>query len=240
MNEFCPNEKLCAPQIIGKIAHFVSKKALDIKYIGVETIEHLFQHKIVQNVADLYILEKEQFMSIQKIGAKLATKILSNIEKSKHVPFYKVFYGLGIKNVGETVSQKIVQHYPSIDELIKASIYDLSQIPDIGSTIANSIVSFFQNKDNIILVNRLKKYGIQMECVYTLSKIFVFTGILNSITRIQANELVYKYGGKIATSISKKVDFLVVGDKPGNKLMQAKSINSIKILNEQEFLQFIK
>lgn len=246
---FCPNELHCPPQVVGKMIHFVSRKALNIENLGSETIEQLYKEGLISNIADFYTLTKEQLLPLERMAEKSAQNIISGIENSKKTPYERVLYGIGIKHIGETIAKKLVKNFSSIDALKNAHIEELIEVEDIGLKIAESIVSFFQNKENLELIERLKSYGIQLEKDHsscdTLSNIldnntFLFTGKLSLFTRSQAEEMVEKHGGKNISAVSKNLNYLVVGEKAGSKLKKAQEIGSITILNEQEFLDLIE
>ena len=246
---FCPNETHCPPQVVGKMIHFVSRKALNIENLGSETIEQLYKEGLIQNIADFYTLTKEKLIPLERMAEKSAQNIIDGIEKSKHIPFEKVLYGIGIKHVGETIAKKLVKNFNSIDTLRQASLEELVQVEDIGLKIAESIISFFQNEENQRILERLKSYGIQLERVdkpnETLSdvlanKTFLFTGKLSLFTRDEAENMVEKHGGRNISAVSKNLNYLVVGEKAGSKLKKAQDIGTIIILDEQQFLNLIK
>lgn len=246
---FCPNETHCPPQVVGKMIHFVSRKALNIENLGSETIEQLYKEGLIQNIADFYTLTKEKLIPLERMAEKSAQNIIDGIEKSKHIPFEKVLYGIGIKHVGETIAKKLVKNFNSIDTLRQASLEELVQVEDIGLKIAESIISFFQNEENQRILERLKSYGIQLERVdkpnETLSdvlanKTFLFTGKLSLFTRDEAENMVEKHGGRNISAVSKNLNYLVVGEKAGSKLKKAQDIGTIIILDEQQFLDLIK
>ena len=246
---FCPNETHCPPQVVGKMIHFVSRKALNIENLGSETIEQLYKEGLIQNIADFYTLTKEKLIPLERMAEKSAQNIIDGIEKSKHIPFEKVLYGIGIKHVGETIAKKLVKNFNSIDTLRQASLEELVQVEDIGLKIAESIISFFQNEENQQILERLKSYGIQMERVdkpnQTLSdvlanKTFLFTGKLSLFTRDEAENMVEKHGGRNISAVSKNLNYLVVGEKAGSKLKKAQNIGTIIILDEQQFLDLLK
>lgn len=160
---FCPNETHCPPQVIGKMIHYVSRKALNIENLGSETIEQLFREGLISNIADFYTLTKEQLLPLDRMAEKSAQNILDGIEKSKQIPFEKVLFGLGIKHVGETVAKKLVKNFRSIEGLKKATLEELTEVEDVGIKIAESLVNYFQNEENIEILDRLKSYGIQLE-----------------------------------------------------------------------------
>ena len=182
------------------------------------------------------------------MAEKSAQNILDGIEKSKEIAFEKVLFGIGIKHVGETVAKKLVKNFNTIDDLKNATLEELCQVEDIGMKIAVSIVDFFQNSENILMIERLKSYGVQLEkgenTNVVLSnvlegKTFLFTGKLSLFTRESAEEMVEKHNGKNISAVSKNLNYLVVGEKAGSKLKKAQDIGTITILDEQEFLDLI-
>lgn len=245
---FCPNDLHCPPQVVGRMIHYVSRKALDIEGLGAETIEQLYREKLIENPADFYVLTKEQILPLERMADKSAQNIIDGVEKSKEIPFEKVLFGIGIKHVGETVAKKLAKNFESIDELMEATAEALIQVEDIGSKIAESIVQFFQNSENLLMIERLKSYGVQLEkgentnevlSTVLENKTFLFTGKLSLFTREAAEEMVEKHGGKNISAVSKNLNYLVVGEKAGSKLKKAQDIGTIEILDEQEFLDLI-
>ncbi|WP_332033447.1 NAD-dependent DNA ligase LigA [Kaistella sp.] len=245
---FCPNELHCPPQVVGRMIHYVSRKALNIENLGSETIEQLYREKLVENPADFYALTKEQLLPLERMAEKSAQNIISGIEKSKEIPFEKVLYGIGIKHVGETVAKKLAKNFESIDELKKATAAELIQVEDIGGKIADSIIAFFQNPENILMIERLKSYGVQLQKGENTNEVlsnvlenktFLFTGKLSLFTRDDAEAMVEKHGGKNISAVSKNLNYLVVGEKAGSKLKKAQDIGTIEILDEQQFLDLL-
>ena len=245
---FCPNDLHCPPQVVGRMIHYVSRKALDIEGLGAETIEQLYREKLVENPADFYVLKKEQLLPLERMAEKSAQNIIDGVEKSKEIPFEKVLFGIGIKHVGETVAKKLAKNFNTIDDLKNATAEELIQVEDIGGKIAESIVKFFNDSENILMIERLKSYGVQLEkgentnevLSNTLeNKTFLFTGKLSLFTREAAEEMVEKHGGKNISAVSKNLNYLVVGEKAGSKLKKAQDIGTIEILDEQEFLNLI-
>lgn len=246
---FCPNETHCPPQVVGKMIHYVSRKALNIENLGSETIEQLYREGLLTNIADFYTLRKEQLLPLERMAEKSAQNIIDGVEKSKQIPYEKVLYGIGIKHVGETVAKKLAKNFPSIDDLKNATEEELCQVEDIGSKIAESIVSYLHNSENWEMIERLRSYGVQLEkgenTTEVLStvlegKTFLFTGKLSLFTREQAEEMVEKHGGKNISAVSKNLNYLVVGEKAGSKLKKAQDIGTITILDEQQFLDLIE
>lgn len=245
---FCPNDLHCPPQVVGRMIHYVSRKALNIDNLGGETIEQLYREKLIENPADFYALTKDQLLPLERMAEKSAQNIIDGIEKSKEIPFEKVLFGIGIKHVGETVAKKLAKNFETIDALKAATQEELTQVEDIGGKIAESIVLFFQNSENWLMIERLKNYGVQLEkgenTTETLSntlegKTFLFTGKLSLFTRESAEDMVEKHGGKNISAVSKNLNYLVVGEKAGSKLKKAQDIGTIIILDEQEFLDLI-
>lgn len=246
---FCPNETHCPPQVVGKMIHYVSRKALNIENLGSETIEQLYREKLIENIADFYTLKKEQLLPLERMAEKSAQNIIDGVEKSKQIPFEKVLFGIGIKHVGETVAKKLVKNFNTIEDLKNASVEELCQVEDIGEKIAISITEFFKNPENLLMIERLKTYGVQLEKGENTSEVlsnalenktFLFTGKLSLFTREQAEEMVEKHGGKNISAVSKNLNYLVVGEKAGSKLKKAQDIGTIEILDEQQFLDLIE
>ena len=246
---FCPNEMHCPPQVIGKMIHFVSRKALNIESLGQETIAQLYREKLIENPADFYALTKQQLLPLERMAEKSAQNIIDGIEKSKKIPFEKVLFGIGIKHVGETVAKKLVKNFQTITDLRNASVEELCQVEDIGEKIAFSVVEFFKNPENNLMIERLQHYGVQLEKAENAhdvlsnildGKTFLFTGKLSLFTREAAEEMVEKHGGKNISAVSKNLNYLVVGEKAGSKLKKAQDIGTIKILDEQQFLDLIQ
>ncbi|QOR74372.1 NAD-dependent DNA ligase LigA [Cruoricaptor ignavus] len=246
---FCPNEAHCPPQVVGKMIHFVSRKAMNIESLGQETIQQLNREKLIENPADFYALTKEQLLPLERMAEKSAQNIINGIEKSKEIPYEKVLFALGIRHIGETVAKKLTKNFPSIDELKSASLDELTQVEDIGEKIALSIIAWFEQPENLLMVERLKQYGVQLQKsenqTDTISdalagKTFLFTGKLSLFTREQAEEMVEKHGGKNISAVSKNLNYLVAGEKAGSKLKKAQEIGTVEILDEQQFLDLLK
>ena len=245
---FCLNEWECAPQITGKIQHFISRKALNIDGLGAETINLLYQNNLVKNSADLYDLTKEQLLPLERMAEKSAQNIIAGIAASKQVPFEKVLFGIGIRFVGATVAKVLAKHFKNIDNLIAASFEELTAVNEIGDKIAESVIAFFQNERYRSIVERLRLAGLQFainESENTLKstifeeKSFLFTGKLTQFSRNDAQKMVEENGGKNISAVSKNLDYLVVGEKAGSKLKKATALGTVTILSEQEFLDLI-
>lgn len=239
---YCPNPN-CPPQIKARIEHFVDRKAMDIEGLGSETIDELLSKQLIHNIADIYLLTKEQLLQLEHFADKAAENLLSSIEKSKQAPYHRVLYALGIRYVGETVARKLASAFPSIDELMHASKEQLMQIDEIGEKIANSLIDWFNNKNNQIIIERLKKVGLQFS-----QEIKPQSNILNNLNivvtgtfkgtygRKEVEELVIKNGGKLQKSVNSNTNFIVAGEKPGpDKIQKAQKLN-IEIITLDELL----
>lgn len=242
---YCKNEISCPPQIIGKIQHFISRKAMDIEGLGGETIVLLYQEGLVRSVDDLYRLNKDQLLPLERMAEKSVTNLIEGIEKSKEKPFDKVLFGLGIRFVGETVAKKLAKRFESIEALKKASLEELIQTEDIGERIAKSLVAYFSDPKNQDLLSQLQIFGLQLELKQTTlalhsqfsGKRFVVSGVFESFSREDLKKEIEDLGGIIASSISSKTDYLVAGEGMGpSKKVKAEQLG-ISLLNEQEYIQ---
>ncbi len=241
----CPNED-CSARIVERIKHFVSRGAMNIEGLGEKIIERLvLDVKLVKDVTDLYSLTIDDLKKIEGFGDKSAQNILDSIEKSKKTTLKRFIYALGIRHVGENTASLISDYFKDIESLSSAGIDVLKKIPQIGDETANEIYSFFRNKKNMQTIKRLKEVGIEFEKVGlrvsdALSGMtFLITGTLVRFTRDEAKQLIVQNGGKVLSSVSKKLDYLIVGSDPGSKLKKAQEIG-IKILSEEELIEMIK
>lgn len=246
-NHFCPNFYGCPPQIIGRVQHFITRKAMDIDGLGGETVALLFNAGLVTNYADLYELKKEQIIPLERMAEKSAENLINGIEKSKTIPFERVLYALGIRYVGETVAKKIAKHYKSIDALANASIMDLILVDEIGDKIAQSVVQFFENQENIRIIDRLKNYGVQLESgeedilisEKLKGKTFVVSGVFEIYSRDELKKAIEDNGGKVGSSISSKTDFVIAGDNMGPSKLEKANQLKIAIISETDFKNMI-
>ncbi|HEY9220154.1 MAG TPA: NAD-dependent DNA ligase LigA [Lutibacter sp.] len=245
---FCPNEYGCPTQITGRIQHFISRKAMNIDGLGAETIQLLFKEGLVHNYADLYELREAQIIPLERMAEKSAQNIIAGIEKSKEVPFEKVLFALGIRYVGETVAKKLAKHFKSIDNLLQASFEELISVDEIGDIIAKSIINFSENPVNIELIYRLKKYGVQLEVTeesqagktsILQGKTFVVSGVFTHFERNDLKKSIEDNGGKVASSISKKTDFVIAGENMGPSKREKASDLGIPIISETDYLKMI-
>ena len=246
---YCPNYNGCNPQIIGRIQHFISRKAMDIEGLGGETVALLVNEGLINNYSDLYELTKEQVIPLERMAEKSAENLVNGIEASKQIPFERVLYALGIRYVGETVAKKLARHYKSVDALANATIIDLVTVDEIGIRIAESVVEFFNSDKNQNIIQRLKGFGVQLEISAEKlanqtnklqGQIFVVSGVFETVSRDELKKLIEDNGGKVSSSISSKTNFVVAGDNMGpSKKTKAESLN-VSIISEFDFLQLIK
>jgi DNA ligase (NAD+) len=247
-NHYCPNFYGCPPQIIGRIQHYISRKAMDIEGLGGETVALLFNNGLVHNYADLYELTVEQILPLERMAQKSAENLVNGVENSKSIPFERVLYALGIRFVGETVAKKLAKHYKSIDALSQASIMDLVLVDEIGERIAQSVIDFFENQENRLIIERLKSYGVQFETIEIINpnatnklsgKTFVVSGVFEQFSRDDLKKAIEDNGGKVGSSISAKTDYVVAGANMGPaKLEKAVKLN-IPIISETDFMELI-
>lgn len=241
---YCPNDMGCPPQIIGRIQHYISRKAMDIDGLGGETVVLLVNEGLILNYADLYELTVAQLLPLERMAQKSAENLVNGVQASVKIPFEKVLFGLGIRYVGETVAKKLAKHYKSIDAIISATEEDLVAVDEIGSKIAESVVAFFAKAEHIALIQRLKSYGVQLEISaeklanqsdVLAGKTFVVSGVFE-MPRNDLKKLIEDNGGKVSSSISSKTSYLVAGEKMGpSKLEKAQKLG-ITIISEIEFL----
>jgi len=247
-NHYCPNFYGCPPQIIGRIQHFISRKAMDIEGLGGETVALLFNNGLVHNYADLYELTVEQILPLERMAKKSAENLVKGVEKSKSIPFENVLFALGIRYVGETVAKKLARHYKNIDALSRATVMDLILVDEIGDRIAQSVIDFFDNQENRVSIERLKQHGIQFEIVEKVNpnatnklsgKTFVVSGVFEKFSRDDLKKAIEDNGGKVGSSISAKTDYVVAGENMGPAKLEKANQLKIPIISEDEFIQLI-
>jgi len=247
---YCPNDSGCAPQIKGKLEHFVGRKAMNIDGLGSETIDLLYQKGLVNNIADLYELRTDQLIALDRIGDKSAGNIIEGIENSKQVVFEKVLFAIGIRFVGDTVAKKLARHFINIEKLQNASLEELKQAPEVGEKIAQSVKQFFQDPVKLDLITRLKVFGLQFELgtdslpvhlgEQLKDMVIVVTGTFEKHSREELKIMIEQHGGKNGSSISKKTNYLVAGNDSGpSKLEKAISLG-VKVISETEFIDLLK
>ncbi|MGA2518069.1 MAG: NAD-dependent DNA ligase LigA [Thermodesulfobacteriota bacterium] len=234
----------CPAQLKGRIRHFASKRAMDIEGLGVKLIDQLVDTGLVKDVADIYYIKKEQLIELERMADKSAQNIIDAIEKSKTKPLPKFLYALGIRHVGETTAEDLARNFQRLDDFFHLSEEDLMEVEGIGPEVAASVHQFFRDKKNRESIDRLKKAGVKViepkgkEKGKLAGKTFVFTGALKGFERDKARSLVESLGGMTASAVSKKVDFVVVGEDPGSKFDKAKELG-IKTLTEEEFKKMV-
>ena len=245
---YCPNYNGCNPQIIGRIQHFISRKAMDIDGLGGETVALLVNEGLIPNYSDLYELTKEQVIPLERMAEKSAENLINGIEQSKNIPFERVLYALGIRYVGETVAKKLAKHYKSIDAIIEATEEELVNVDEIGVKIAESVTAFFESEENVAIVNRLKDFGIRLEfsaeqLVGQTEKlkgdIVVVSGVFHKVSRNELKKLIEDNGGKVSSSISSKTSYIVAGDNMGPSKKDKAEKLGVVVISEDEFLQKI-
>jgi DNA ligase (NAD+) len=234
----------CSAQLKGRIKHFASKRAMDIDGLGVKLIDQLVEKGLVKDVADIYYIKKDQLIALERMADKSAQNIIDAIEESKEKPLSKFLYALGIRHVGETTAEDLARSFSRLDDFFNLSEEDLMEVEGIGPEVAASVHQFFRDKKNKESIDRLKKAGVKViepkvkEKGKLAGKVFVFTGALQYFGRDEARNLVESMAGMTASSVSKKVDFVVIGEDPGSKFDKAKELG-IKILTEEEFKKMI-
>lgn len=247
-NHFCPNESHCPPQVIGRIIHFVSRKAMDIDGIGAETVEQFYSAGLIKNYADLYDLIFEDIVKLERMAERSAQNILDGLEQSKKQPFERVLFGLGIRLVGETVAKKLAQHFKNIDALAAATKEAMNAVPEIGDKIADSIIAFFADEENQQMIARMKAHGLQFVSEYKelvrdsdalLGKSVLISGVFEGVDREDLKKMVEAHGGKNASGVTGKLDYLLAGENMGpSKLEKAEKLK-VKIISLQEFLELV-
>ena len=243
---YCPNQSGCRPQIVGRIVHFIGRKALNIDGLGGETIELLFENGLVRDVADLYTLKAADLAVLPRLGEKSADNIINSIEASKSVPFARVLFGLGIRFVGETTAKYMAAHFKSIDAVMAADKEALMESDEVGDKIADSIIGYFADDVNLSILERLRCAGLQFEAEIAQRKSdllqgknVVVSGKFTLHSRDELKALIELHGGKNQSGVSSNTDFIVAGDNMGPAKLQKAEKLGVKILSEQEFIAII-
>jgi len=229
------------------LEHFISRKAMDIDGLGEETIDLLFEKKLVLNFPDLYNLKTDQLIQLERLGEKSAANILNSIKKSINTPYYRVLYALGIRHVGETMAKTIARRFRSIDELMKAGFEELTAVPEIGPKIASSINAYFSDSENIDIVNRLKAAGIRfydnnevtVEGNSLNNNIIVISGLFHLHSREEYKTMIEKNGGKVSSSVSGNTTFILAGENMGTSKKEKATELGIRMISESDFLKII-
>ncbi len=239
----CPNPD-CFPRLAKKIAHFVSKPAMDIEGLGPKVVEQLITSGIIRDIPDLYYIKKEDLLSLEGFAEKSAQNLLDAIEQSKRVSLPRFLYALGIRHVGEVTAQLLAKHFKRLDKIMEASIEELQAIQGIGPEVAMSIYEWFKDEKNRELIKKLLEAGVTIEPMEEETKLpleglsFVFTGSLKSMKRADAKRLVISRGGQVQSSVGRNTSFVVVGENPGSKLEKAQKLG-VKTIDEKQFLKMV-
>ncbi|NND52591.1 MAG: NAD-dependent DNA ligase LigA [Flavobacteriaceae bacterium] len=245
---YCPNYTGCNPQIVGRIQHYISRKAMDIEGLGAETVSLLVQEGLISDYSDLYELNQSQLIPLERMAEKSADNLIKGIEASKEIPFERVLFALGIRYVGETVAKKLAKHYKTIDAIINASMDELVNVEEIGDKIAESVREFFDSEVNRGIIERLRQFGVQLEIsaeklAHQTNKLqgrsFVVSGVFESVSRDELKKLIEDNGGKVGSSISSKTSFVVAGDKMGPSKLQKANALGIPIIDEYKFKEML-
>lgn len=248
---YCPNSYQCPPQIIGRIVHFVQRNAMDIQAVGEEKAEQFYKAGLIRTPADLYKLKMDDLLKLDRFGKKLAENVLKGIEESKNQPFERVLFALGIRYVGETVAVKLAQHFKDIDTLFGTPAEEISKVYEIGEKIAQSVANAAKNPYYIHLIQELKQAGLQFKIDESKTQQAVIsdklkgltllvTGTMKNFSREEIEKTIRENGGKVASSVSKNLSYLIVGEEPGeSKVKKAKELN-IKMISEEEFINMLQ
>ena len=243
---YCPNQSGCRPQILGRIIHFIRRKAMNIETLGEETIELLFDSGLISCLADLYDLRAEQLAVLPRLGEKSAANIIQSIRNSTQVPFHRVLFALGIRFVGETTAKYLAAHFRSMDAVMSATREELIEAEEVGAKIADSIVDYFADEQNRAIIEHLRSAGLQFvaEQKSTLSDslaglTFVISGSFANHSRDELKAMIEAHGGKNLAAVSSNTNFLLAGDKIGPAKLQKATKLGVKIISEQEFMEMV-
>ena len=244
---YCPNQSGCRPQIVGRIVHFISRKAMNIDGLGVETVELLFDNGLLRDISDLYTLKAADIAVLPRLGEKSADNIISSINNSKSVPFARVLFGLGIRFVGETTAKYLAAHFKSIDAVMGASREELMESDEVGDKIADAIIDYFADPVNLNIIEFLKASGLQFEAEATRrdsnileGKNIVVSGKFTLHSRDELKALIEKNGGKNQSGVNANTDFIIAGENMGPAKLQKAEKLGIQILSESDFVEIIK
>jgi len=243
------NSLTCPAQIKERIRHFASRNAMDIEGLGPAIIDQLVEKGLIKDISDLYFLERDDLISLERMAEKSADNLLDAIEKSKKKSLPNLIYGLGIRYVGVHTAEVITRYYPTLDKFKKANLEKLIEINEIGPKIAESIILFFKEKESLAIIERVRSTGLnfgqeeekireEKEVQMLAGKQFVLTGTLKDFTRTQAKEIISELGGRVTGSVSKKTDYVVAGEDPGSKYQKAQELG-VPIINGEEFKKII-
>ena len=245
---YCKNQFGCPTQIVSKIQHFISRKAMDIDGLGKETVILLYENHLISNIADLYNLNRNELLNLERMADKSVDNLLYSIEASKNKPFAKVLFGLGIRYVGETVAKKLVKAFSSIDSIREASREELIEVDEIGDRIADSLLDFFKDERNNLLIERLIQHGVPFKSDKQQARVnnvledqkFVITGLFQTISRENLKQIIESMGGTVVGSISTKTNYLLAGEGMGPSKKNKAEKLGIPIIDESTFFNMIK
>ena len=243
---FCPNSDNCKPQIIGRIEHFVKRKAMDIEGLGGETVELLWENGLIRDISDIYFLDGHQLAALPRLGEKSAANILEGVRRSKDVPFERLLFALGIRYVGETTAKYLAEHFRTLDAIAVATLEELSEAEEVGAKIAESIVDYFTSEQNKRIIERLREAGVQLEIKEKVrasnaleGKSVVVSGKFPGYSRDDMKAMVEQHGGRNLAAVSANVDFIVAGDNMGPAKRQKAEKLGVTILSLEEFIALI-
>ena len=243
---YCPNQSGCRPQIVGRIVHFIGRKAMNIDGLGTETVELLFDNGLLRDISDLYSLRATDLAVLPRLGEKSADNIINSIESSKSVPFARVLFGLGIRFVGETTAKYLAAHFKSIDALMSASREALMESEEVGDKIADAIIDHFADHVNLTIIEFLKAAGLQFEAEAVRrdsnileGKNIVVSGKFTLHSRDELKALIEQHGGKNQSGVSANTDFIIAGENMGPAKLQKAEKLGVKILSESDFVEII-
>lgn len=243
---YCPNAVGCPPQIVGRIIHYISRKAMQIEGLGDETVQLLYHHELVTDVASLYDLKVEQLVPLERLGQKSAENIIHSIEKSLQIPYSRVLFAIGIRYVGETTAKKLAAAIPSVDRLMRSTREELLEVEEVGGKIADSILAYFQDERNVRIIERLRSAGVQFEAVveeklseHLAGKKIVISGTFERHSRPELKELIERHSGANQSSVSKTTDYLLAGAGIGPKKLETARKLGVQIISEADFEQLI-
>lgn len=243
---YCPNSSSCPPQIVGRIVHFISRRAMNIEGLGDETVQLLHDNGLVHDISDLYTLKRADLVRLPRLGEKSADNILRNIEASKAVPFARVLFAIGIRFVGETTAKILARQFKDIDSLIHADPERLIEAEEVGEKIARSIIEYFADAENMRIIERLRSFGLQFQnqalegATDRLAGLnFVISGTFAHHSRDQLKELIERHGGRNLSGVSSHVNYLLAGQNIGPAKLAKATKLGIKMINEEEFMQML-
>lgn len=248
---YCPNDEGCPPQIIGKMQHFIGRKAMNIDGLGDETIDAFYRRGFVKHISDLYTLYQkvDLLKQMDRFGEKSINNMLEGIEKSKSMPFEKVLFGLGIRYVGETVAKKLAAHFKNIDQLMGASFEELKSVDEIGERIAESLIEYFKEVKHVEQIEALRSHGLQFESLHKSivlesntfeGKTFIISGVFGDYSRDELKDMIEANGGKILSSISPKLNYLVAGDNMGPAKLEKALKLQIPIISDEDLIKMLQ